>query len=62
MAQPVEARHLLLGVLPHGMPLGQVGDELLDARPDLVREVGRGRPDESVDVVACRLAVHRRAA
>jgi len=40
------------------MLFGQVGHELLDARPDLVREVGRSRPDEGVDVVACRLAVH----
>ena len=45
------AAHLVVG--------GQVGDELAHARADLVGEVRRRRPDEGVDVVAGRLAIHR---
>ena len=44
---------------PRG-PSGRPGDELLDARADLVGEVRRRRPDEGVDVVAGRLG-HARA-
>ena|SRR5438067_2276600 len=62
MPEAVEARHLLLGVLTDGVPLGETGDELLHARPELVGEVRRRGTDEGVDVVACRLAVHRRGA
>ena len=39
---------------------GQTVDELAHARADLVGEVRRRRPDEGVDVVAGRLAIHRR--
>jgi len=38
--------------------LRQLRDELAHARANLVREVGRRRPDEGVDVVSGRLA-HR---
>ena len=37
----------------------QVGDELVDARPELVGEVRRRRADESVDVLAGGLVRHR---
>ena len=43
----------------HGMVVRQVEDELLDARPQLVREVRRRRPDEGVDVGVGGLG-HRR--
>jgi drug/metabolite transporter (DMT)-like permease len=60
MAEAVEPFHLRFAVTAHLVPLVEPGDELPDARPDLVREVRRRRPDEGVDVVAGRLAVHRR--
>ena len=62
MTEPVEPRHLLLGVLPDRVALREPGRELLDPGPDLVREVRRCGADEGVDVVACRLAGHRRGA
>ncbi len=37
---------------------GQAVDELARPARDLEGEVGRRRPDEGVDVVACRLAIH----
>ena len=43
-----------------GSSCGQVGDQLAHARPDLEREVGRGGPDEGLDVVEGRLC-HRGA-
>ena len=52
MPEPVEQIHLLLGVPAHVVVLGKVCDELLHPRAQLVREVRRRRPDESVDVVA----------
>src|ERR1039457_186998 len=58
MAQPVEQRHLLVRVEPHGMVVRQVDEELLDARAQLVREVRRRGPDEGVDVGEGRLG-HR---
>jgi len=58
VAQTIEAGHLHLGVLPHGVSFRQSRDELLDARPELVGEVRRRRADECIDVVARWLAVH----
>ena len=55
MPEPVEARHLRFAVRPDVAAGGCVEEELLEARADLVREVGRRRPDEGVDVVASRL-------
>jgi drug/metabolite transporter (DMT)-like permease len=52
VAEPVEQLHLLLGVTADLVVGGEVTDELLDARAELVREVRRRRPDELVDVVA----------
>jgi hypothetical protein len=60
--ETVEALHLLLRVPTNRIARGEVRDELLDARPDLVGEVRCRRPDEGVDVVACRLAGQRAAA
>ena len=55
MAEAIEPRHLRLAVRAHVAAGRSVDEELLDPRPDLVREVGRRRPDEGVDVVASRL-------
>ena len=55
MPEPVEELHLLLAVAADRMVGREILDELADARPELVREVGRRRPDEGVDVVARRL-------
>ena len=41
--EPVEQLHLLLRVLPHGVLLGQVEDELVHASAQLVREVRASR-------------------
>ena len=51
MAKPVEQLHLLGGVAVHRVVLRQPEDELLDPRPQLVREVRRRRADEGVDIV-----------
>ena len=55
VSESVEELHLLLAVAPDRMVGRQLGDQLAYARPELVREVRRGRPDEGVDVVARRL-------
>jgi hypothetical protein len=55
MPEPVEQLHLLLAVPAHGMIRREVPDQLADTGPKLVGEVRRGGPDESVDVVGCRL-------
>ena len=60
VAEPVEPLHLLLGVPAHVVVGRQPVDELAHARPELVGEVRRRRPDEGVDVVAGRVALHRR--
>jgi drug/metabolite transporter (DMT)-like permease len=53
--EPVEAGNLLLAVAANGMVLGEVVDQLLHPRPELVGKVRRSRPDEGVDVVLRRL-------
>jgi drug/metabolite transporter (DMT)-like permease len=58
VAKAVEALHLRLGVLPDLARLGELGNELADARANLVGEVRRRRPDEGVDVVAGWLTLH----
>ena len=55
MAELVEQAHLLLAVDADLVPFGQVLDQLLDARPQLVGELRRGRGDERVDVVLARV-------
>ena len=54
MPEPVEQLDLLLRVAPHVVVLRQPGDELADARAQLIGEVRRRRPDEGVDVVPGR--------
>ena len=56
--EAVEQLHLLLAVLAHGVVGREVGDQLGDARAELVREVRRRGADEGVDVVGRRLG-HR---
>jgi drug/metabolite transporter (DMT)-like permease len=53
--EPVEKLDLLLGIAAHRMVVSEVAHELSHARADLVGEVGRGRPDEGVDVGGGRL-------
>jgi hypothetical protein len=55
MPEPVEQRDLLLPVTAHGMVRGQLADQLAHAGAQLVGEVWRCGPDESVDVVRRRL-------
>ena len=64
MAEPVEQLQLLLGVPAHLVLGREAGDELADARAELVGEVRRGGADERIDVVAGRLVAlrHRREA
>lgn len=56
MAEPVEQLDLLLTVAPGRMILGEPLDQLADARAQLVREVGRGRADEHVDLLDDRVS------
>jgi drug/metabolite transporter (DMT)-like permease len=58
VAEPVEELHLLVGVPAHVVRLGELADELAEARAELVCEVRRRGADERVDVVAGWLA-HR---
>jgi hypothetical protein len=52
VAQAIEALHLRVGVTPDGVIVWEPLHELPHARPELVREMGRCRADEGVDVVA----------
>src|SRR5580765_6197904 len=56
MPEPVEQLHLLDAVAAHRALLRQALDQLLDARADLVGEVGCRRPDEGVDLLDRRHA------
>ena len=58
MPEPVEQLELLLAVAAHGVFLRQVGDELADARAQLVGEVRRRRADQCIDVSPGRLPAH----
>ena len=55
MAEPVEQRHLLLGVAADLVVGGEVAHERFDSGTELIREVRRRRSDERVDVVASDL-------
>jgi hypothetical protein len=58
VTEAVEQLDLLLAVPPHRVIVGQLLDQLTDARSDLVREVRCRRPDERVDVLPGRLSRH----
>jgi hypothetical protein len=57
VAEPIETIHLLGGITTDRIRLGQVRDQLLDPRPELIRELRCRRPDEGVDVVADRVTL-----
>jgi drug/metabolite transporter (DMT)-like permease len=58
VAEPVQQGHLLLAVRAHRIAVGQAGNQLVDAGPQLVSEVRRRGPDERVDVGDARLVRH----
>jgi hypothetical protein len=55
MAEPVEQLHLFLAVASGRVILGEPCDELVHARAQLVRKVGRGRADKLVDLLDDRI-------
>ena len=56
MTKPVEQLDLLLAVTPGRMVLGEPGDQLTNTRAQLIREVGRGRARELVDLLDDRVS------